>query len=207
VIDLTSPSGSVRLAPTDFDALVEVTRDRSGRDSVIAGPDMAAALADDRLGAMLNVVVDPAIELRLVVAGPETRVEHRGWLAGDALVLLLWVRPELRQLMSTDRAFLTATLVRLTRMRPRHLADRVPADFPAATLDELVSTDPRLRALALADARADFAWRLDLTSEGGRRTLTAVDGDLGLRLADPDKDRLMPVTNTFAYRVLSTVLA
>ncbi len=83
----------------------------------------------------------------------------------------------------------------------------MPVAFAAARLDELVSADSQLRALALADTFADFAWRLDLASNGDTRTLTAVDGDRGLRFAYPDEHRLVPVTNTFGYRVLSTVLA
>jgi hypothetical protein len=202
MIDLTS-SGAVRLDPSDFAALVNAARHRSAG----ASAEAEQALADERLGGVMNVILDPAAEMRLVVAGPDTRLEHRGWLADGVLVLLLGVRPDLLQLMGTGPAFLTATLVRLTRMRPRHLPERVPADFAAARLDELVSPDPRVRARALADADADFAWRLDLSSNGGERALVAVDGDLGLRFAYPNEDRLVPVTNTFGYRVLSTALA
>jgi hypothetical protein len=194
----------VRLSPADFDTLVGAARhDGLGAD---ARPGVPGALADPRLDAAVSVILDPAAELCLVVAGPQTRLEHRGWLAGETLVLLLGVRPEVLQLMAAERAFLTATLVRLTRMRPRHVPERLPAEFAAGRLDELVSTDPRLRALALADAAADFAWRLDLASEGGPRTLTAVDGECGLRFADPEQNRLVPVTNTFGYRVLSSML-
>ncbi len=203
MIDLTSSSGAVRLDPSGFDALVDTARNPSAD----APPDAKEALANDRLEGIMNVILDPAAEMRFVVAGPDTRLEHRGWLADDVLVLLLGVRPELLQLMATDPALLTATLVRLTRMRPRHLPERVPSNFPAARLDELVSPDPILRPQALADASASFAWRLGLTWAGGKRTLTAVDGDLGLRFAYPDEERLVPVTNTFGYRVLSTILA
>jgi hypothetical protein len=201
MIDLTSP-GAVRLDPSGFESLVDAARDRSG-----ATPEAKEALADDRLDGVMGVILRPAADLRLVVAGPGTRLEHRGWLADGVLVLLLGVRPELLQLMRTGPAFLTATLVRLTRMRPRHLPRRVPAEFAAARLDELVSPDPRLRARALTDANADFAWRLDLSSNAGERALIAVDGELGLRLAYPNEDRLVPVTNTFGYRVLSTAFA
>jgi hypothetical protein len=202
VIDLTS-SGAVRLDPAGFEALVDAAR----HGSAGAAPEAKEALADERLDGVMSVMLDPAAVMRLVVAGPDTRLEHRGWLANGVLVLLLGVRPELLQLMKTPPAFLTATLVRLTRLRPRHLPERVPAEFAAARLDELVSPDRRLRAPALADVNADFAWRLDSWWDGGGRTLTAVDGDLGLRIAYPDVDRLVPVTNTFCYRVLSTVLA
>ena len=203
MIDASLSSGPIRLSPADFDALVDAAQDGAagGRPGVRGVP------ADDRIDAIMSVVVDPAAELRLVVAGPATRLEHRGWLAGDVLVLLLGVGPDVRQLVATDRALLTATLVRLTRMRPRNLPERAPVEFAARRLDELVSSDPRLRALALDHAHADFAWRLDLRWDGGGRSLTGVDGELGLRLAYPDEGRLVPVTNTFCYRVLSTVLA
>lgn len=203
MIDLTS-SGAVRLGPSDFETLVNAARD----GSVDAPPEAKEALADERLDGLMDVILRPSAELRLVVAGPDTRLVHRGWLADGALVLLLGLRPDLLQLTKTPSAFLTATLVRLTRMRPRHLPpERVPADFAAARLDELVSPDPRLRARALADADADYAWRLDLSSNGRERALIAVDGELGLRLAYPNEDRLVPITNTFGYRVLSTALA
>jgi hypothetical protein len=202
VIDLSSP-GAVRLDPSGFEALVDAAR----HGSAGAPPQAKEALADERLDGVMSVMLDPAAVLRLVVAGPDTRLEHRGWLADGVLVLLLGVRTDLLQLMKTPPAFLPATLVRLTRMRPRHLPERVPVEFAAARLDELVSPDARLRAPALAEVNADFAWRLDFWWDGGGRSLTAVDGDLGLRFAYPDVGRLVPVTNTFGYRVLSTVMA
>lgn len=203
MIDLSPSPGAVRLDPAGFDALLDAARNPAAG----AAAEATEALTNDWLDGIMKVILDPAAELRLVVAGPITRLDHRGWLADGVLVLLLGVRPGLLQLMETDPAFLPATLVRLTRMRPRHLPERVPADFPAARLDELVTHDARMRARALADADASFAWRLDLTMDGGKRTLTAVDGDRGLRFAYPEEQRLVPVTNTVGYRVLSTVLA
>jgi hypothetical protein len=203
MIDLTGPDGVIRLDPSDFDAIVEAAR-HPGAEV----PDhVRQALAHDPLRDNINVILDPAAEIRLVVAGPAARLVHRGWLTDDALVLLLGVGPELLQLMKTDPASLTATLVRLTRMRPRHLPARAASDFPSVRLDELTSPDPRLRGQALTDADAGFAWHLDVASDSGRRTLTAVDGDLGLHFAYPQQGQLVPVTNTFCYRVLSTVLA
>jgi hypothetical protein len=201
MIDLSSPSGAVRLDPAGFDALIEAARHPQAGTPA----DVRQALADGRLDAIMPVVLDPAAQLRLLVAGPTSRLEHRGWLTDQALVLLLGVRPGLLQLTATDPAFLTATLVRLTRMRPRHLPQRLPATFTAARLDQLVTDEPSIRAKALADAHADFAWRLDLASDSDRRSLIAVDGELGLRFAHPDEERMVPVTNTFCYRVLSTI--
>lgn len=200
MIDLDS--AAIRLDPDAWDALIATAQD----PNVDAPAEVAAALEDERLNGVLNVVLEPAVELSLVVAGPVTRLEHRGWQADGALVLLLALRPGLLQLMATPVEFLTATLVRLTRMKPRHLPERDAVPFPAARLEDLTCAEPTRRAEALALAGADFAWRLDLTWDGRAQRLTAVDGERGLHLANPGEDLLTPVTNTFCYRILSTAL-
>ena len=82
------------------------------------------------------------------------------------------------QELSFPPAFLTAALVRLTRMRPRR---------PDAT-------------------GPDFAWELSATWDGGSRHLIATDGPDGIRITDPVDGSARPATNTEVYRILSTLL-
>ncbi len=169
-------------------------------------PEVADALGDGRLAAALPVLADPLVRVSLVVASSDVRLEHRAWVSPDHLVLALGVRPGLVQLHAQDPAYLTAALVRLTRMRPRRVEERPEVAFPTERLPELVAEDGGVRAPALADAGADLAWRLEARWHDGERLLTAVDGRHGVRLADPATARLRPVSNTVAYRVLSTLL-
>ncbi|MCD4525271.1 hypothetical protein [Nocardioides sp. cx-173] len=169
---------------------------------------LAALLAGEQPGPepLLAVIAEPTVTLGLAVAGVETRLEHRAWVTRESAALLLGVRPGLFQLMAHDPAFLTAALVRLTRMRPRRVEDREPVDLPAERLPDLVAADETVRRAALAAAGADFAWHLSLRWQGGQRDLVAVDGPRGLHLGDPAAPRLVPVSNTTAYRILSTAL-
>ena len=146
------------------------------------------------------------------MAGGSVRLEHRGWVGPDLAVLLAGVHagrgPHLGpdegewRLLSMPPAFLTSGLVRLTRIRPRR---DVGQPLAGAWDDDLVSADEPRRRAALAALGADFAWRLRATWRGGNRLLHAVDGARGLHLADVS-GRLGRVSNTFGYRVLSTLL-
>jgi hypothetical protein len=202
LIDLDPTSGALRLDDEGVTALLEAAR----QDGAADHPDAVAALAADHLRAAVAVIREPAVTLRLVVAGEAVRLEHRGWLTPGAGALLLGVRPGLWQLMALDPAFLAAALVRLTRMRPRRRVDG-PGDRPAAgRLADLVDPDPGLRRAALSAAGAQLAWQLRLEWPGGEREATAVDGPQGIHLADPATGELRPASNTEVYRVLSTAL-
>jgi hypothetical protein len=168
----------------------------------------AALLAGEQPGPepVLAVIAAPLVTLGLTVAGTDTRLEHRGWFTREDGALLLGVRPGVFQLAAHDPAFLTAALVRLTRMRPRKVAEREPVELPAERLPDLVSPDEAVRRAALAAVGADFAWHLAVRWDGGQRDLVAVDGPHGLHLVDPEAPRLVPVTNSTAYRILSRVL-
>ena len=126
----------------------------------------------------LAVVDAPLVTVTLRVTGPEVSLEHRGWIDRERATLLVGVKPELFQVISVPPAFLTAALVRLTRIRPRRPDDHGP----------------------------HFEWELHAAWPGGARTLVAQDGPGGLRLADPLDGSLRPVSNTVAYRILSTLL-
>jgi hypothetical protein len=126
----------------------------------------------------LAVLDDPLVTLSLEVAGPEVGLRHRGWIDRDTATLLIGVRPDVFQVISLPPAFLTAALVRLTRIRPR----RPGGDGPG------------------------FGWQLDAVWPGGSRHLVATDGPDGLRLADPGSGALRPASNTEVYRILSTLL-
>jgi hypothetical protein len=154
--------------------------DQDGFDSLRAGtdPDAALAVSAARLGPALAVIDDPVVTLTLTVTGAHTRLEHRGWVGRDTATLLVALRPELFQLVTMPPAFLTSALVRLTRMRPRRPDDAGP----------------------------DFGWELAADWAGGSRRLVASDGRDGLRLVDPVDGTPRPVSNTAAYRILSTLL-
>jgi len=200
VIDLSMPA--VRFDAAGWDAVMQAARE-PGTGSA----DAAAGLADDRLRRLMEVVTRPAATVELLVAGPVTHLRHRGWLGDHVLVLLAAVRGELAQLTAAPADFLTSTIVQLTRMKPRHVGERAELPFPAADLDDLTGEDAARRAAALTRAGGDFAWRLDVSWDGGGRTLVAVDGGRGLWFADRESDLLIPVTNTECYRVLSTTFA
>ncbi|MCW2845767.1 MAG: hypothetical protein JWN22_3683 [Nocardioides sp.] len=202
LVDLDGESRSVRLDDDGLAGLLAAAADRRGATH----PDLEIALASGALDAALGTVAAPVVRLSLVVAGSAVRLEHRGWLGRETLALLLGVRPGLHQLMTLDPAFLTASLVRLTRMRPRRNGQPTGADLDTERLTDLVAEDPGARRAGLARVGADLAWDLRLTWAGGGRHLVAVDGPGGIRLADPVTGALRPASNTFVYRVLTTVL-
>ncbi|MCW2794484.1 MAG: hypothetical protein JWO76_3582 [Nocardioides sp.] len=206
LVDLDGESRSVRLDDDGLASLLAAAADRRGATH----PDLELALASGALDAALGALAAPVVRLSLVVAGSTVRLEHRGWLGPDTLALLLGVRPGLHQLMTLDPAFLTASLVRLTRMRPRRherpIAADPDTDPDTDRLGDLVAEDPEVRGAGLARVGADHAWDLRLAWDGGGRHLRAVDGADGIRLADPVTGTLRPASNTFVYRVLSTVL-
>jgi len=98
VIDLSSP-GAVRLDPSGFEALVDAAR----HGSAGAPPQAKEALADERLDGVMSVMLDPAAVLRLVVAGPDTRLEHRGWIEAEWAVSELGRRAKYYQLTAAGR--------------------------------------------------------------------------------------------------------
>lgn len=121
---------------------------------------------------------DLMVSLTLTVVGPEVRLEHRARIDPDVVLLDAEVHPgEIREL-SFPPAFLTAALVRLTRMRPRRPDDTGP----------------------------DFSWELDIEWDGGSRRLAATDGPSGIRITDPVDGSQRPMSNTEVYRILSTLL-
>jgi hypothetical protein len=152
----------------------------AARDPERVPAEILLAVPPDRLDAVLQVIARPVARLSLVVEGAEVRQEHQAWVVRDLTVLRLAVRPGLHQLMTFPPAHLTAALVRAVRMRPRR-----PAQHP--------------------DPDSDFTWHLELEWAGGVRSLTAVDGATGLRIVEPDREP-RPVSNTEAYRILSTLL-
>jgi len=116
--------------------------------------------------------------LTLRVVGPESQLEHRARIDRDVVLLDAEVHPGQLQELSFPPAFLTAALVRLTRMRPRRPDDTGP----------------------------DFSWELEVEWEGGSRRLAATDGPSGIRLTDPVDGSQRPASNTEVYRILSTLL-
>ena len=121
---------------------------------------------------------DILVALTLTVTGPGVRLEHRARIDRDVVLLDAEVHPGQLQELSFPPAFLTAALVRLTRMRPRRPDDAGP----------------------------DFAWDLTLEWDGGMRRLSATDGPGGIRLTDPVDGSERPASNTEVYRILSTLL-
>lgn len=202
LIEVEFDTGMLRLDRPGFDALLEAAR----ADGAPGHPEAVMALGSGRLDRAMAAIAEPLVTISLTVAGQTTRLEHQAWVTRKSAALLLGVQQGLFQLMTQDPAFLTAALVRLTRMRPRRVSERADIGFPPDRLDALVDADEDRRRTALADAYADFAWHLEARWDGGERRLTAVDGPRGLHLADPGSARLVPVSNTFAYRILSTVL-
>lgn len=169
-------------------------------------PDLRAALASVPVRAVLAARQAPLASLDLVVAGPDSRLDHRVWVDEQWAGLRLQVRAGLHQLMAVPPGHLTAGLVRLVRLRPRRVDERADVPFPRSRLDDLVATERTLRTAALADAGAELAWRLEVGSADGGQVLTATDGAGGLRLAEAGQDVLRAVSNTAGYRILSTVL-
>jgi hypothetical protein len=201
LIELDAESGAVRLDDEGFAALLAAARADSGADAAAV-----AALESERLGWALTAVDRPVVTLELVVAGAASSLTHRAWVDRDCAALLLGVREGLLQLMAAPPAYVASSLVRLTRLQPRRVDERVDVPFPASRLPDLVDPDPARRTAALADAGAEVAWQLAITWTGGRRELTAVDGPGGVRLAEPGGDTLRAVTNTELYRILTTAL-
>jgi hypothetical protein len=115
---------------------------------------------------------DALVTFTLEVEGPAARLSHRGWVGEESATLVVGVRPGEDREITVPPAFLTAALVRLTRMRPRRPDDD----------------------------GAEFRWLLAATGPTGSVRVEATDGPGGLRLAD------QPVSNTEAYRILSTLL-
>jgi hypothetical protein len=197
-----------RLDGAGVSALLAAARDEP------VDPEAAVTLASGRLDAALAALADPLVSLELVVAGGSVRLAHRGWANDDLVVLLAAVHAPAAgpegggewRLLTMPPDLLTSGLVRLTRIRPR----RDPAEpLAGAWRDDLVATDPDVRGRArsaLGLPESGFAWRLQATWPTGERLLRAVDGPAGLHLADPAGDDLQRVSNTFCYRVLSTLL-
>ena len=201
LVEAGAADGVVRLDTEGAEAVLELAREPEAPPH----PEMVALVATGELEPTLRAIGAPAATLTLTVAGEESRLVHRGWLQPGVAALLLGLRPGLFQLQTQDPSYLTAALVRLTRMAPRRLPERSPAPFPSAGLAALTGGDAERRRAALAEVSAGFAWHLELAWPGGLRTLTAVDGTRGLHLADP-RGILTPVSNTLVYRALSTLL-
>lgn len=191
-IEVDPQSGAVRLDDAGLDALSQVA---------------TTALQGSSIGEReLIALREPVVSVDLVVASATTRVQHRAFLIDDAGAVLLGVASGLHQLMALPPAYLASALVRMSRLKPRRVADRVDVPFPASRLDDLVSTDQYRRTVALDDASADLAWRLALLSTEHRMDVTATDGPGGVRLAEPGADVLRALTNTAVYRIFSTAL-
>lgn len=177
-----------------------------------ADPDPELVAALDAAGttslldaALLDTAREPEVVLDLVVAGTSTMLAHRAWVDPDRAVLVLGVRPGSHQVMVIPPGHLAAALVRMTRLRPRRTGPRAPRSHPSAGLAALVSADEGVRASALGEVDAGFAWRLGVAwADSGRSEITAIDGRDGLFWAD--EDALHPVSNTTAYRAFATVL-
>lgn len=188
--EVDAESGSVRLDDEGLSALLE--------------GQPPTALDSERLAPALAALRQPTVALELVVGGSAARLAHRIGVSPDAAALLLGVRPGLHQLSVVPPSYVASALVRLTRLRPRPTAERSARAFSADRQEELTHEDPARRTAALAEAGADHAWRLVVARAGDHRSITAVDGQAGLFLAEGDT--LLPITNTTAYRIFSTVL-
>lgn len=200
LVEADPGSSALRLDDAGVAALLAAAREPEGD----LPAELLLEVRPERLATVLDTIAQAVATLELTVAGPEARLVHAGWLVPGMAVLRLAVRPGLHQLMTIDPAHLTAALVRATRMRPRRLPERTGARAvadPAA----LVAADDARRRQALREVGGGFAWHLELAWADGARSLTAADGPAGLHLLEPD-GRLHPVSNTGAYRVLSTLL-
>lgn len=208
MIRVDRDAGTIRLADGELDLLLEAAGPAGAGSAVgtALDPDAVLALASGEWDAPLAAVRDPLVHVELVVAGRSVRQVHRAWVTYDVATLLLAVNGGERQLMHLPPAFLTASLVRLTRLRPRRTASPGVVVLPADNLDGLVSPDEEVRRAALEAARADLGWRLHATWPGGERLMHAADGPHGVHLADPATGTLRGASNTFVYRVLSTLL-
>jgi len=202
VIRVDAATRSIRLAEGELDLLVEAARS----DGAAGHPDAVMALASGDWDVPLRAVLDPLVRVDLVVAGRSVRQQHRAWVTYDVATLLLSVTDGEQQLMHLPPAFLTSALVRLTRLRPRRTAEPGVHEMPAERLDDLVAPDEGVRRAALDAASAEVGWRLHAMWSGGERLMHAVDGPRGIHLADPATRPLRGASNTFVYRVLSTLL-
>ena len=195
----------------DHDPATGVLRlDPAGLDALTAGaahPEVAAVLANEQWRAAVEDVRDPAATLTLVVAGPEARLVHRGWIRPEGCALLLGVHGDEHQLVRHHPSYLAASLVRVTRMRPRRLdGPRSPVPIDGWTRDHLVDEDPMIRTAALDAAGAGFAWRLDVSTGAGGQSLLVTDGAAGIHAYDADAGVLQPTTSTAVFRVLAAIV-
>lgn len=195
----------------DLDPATGVLRlDGAGLDALTAGsayPEVAVVLAEERWRAAVEDIRDPAATLTLVVAGPGARLVHRGWIRPRGCALLLGVHEDEHQLVHHHPSYLAASLVRVTRMRPRRLdGPRSPAPIDEWTRDHLVDEDPAIRQAALDAAGAGFAWRLDVSIGVDARSLLVTDGGTGIHAYDGDAGVLQPTNNTAVFRVLAAIV-
>ena len=201
LVEVDGESGAVSLDAAGWEALLA-----AHRGAETAHPDAVLAVASGRLDPALDAVAAPAATASWVVAGPQVRLEHRAWVDQRTAALLLGVRDDRYRLLASHPAFLTAALVRTTRLRPHRQQQETPTPFPSDRLPELVAADPELRRRALTDAGAGFAWHLVGDGPAGQGALTATAGDAGVCLADTEQGLLRPASNTTVYRLLSTLL-
>ena len=199
LIERDPVSGVLRVDHDGLQALVSASR---GADV----PEAATVLETDGLPEAMTTVTDPDVTVELVVAGTSARLSHRIWVDPDRAVVVPELRPGVAQLLVVPPDHLAAALARLARLRPRRHDHRVVRAFRPDRLEDLVAPDAAVRADALAEAGAGFAWQLAVGSAGEARVVTAVDGPEGPSLADPDAGVLRPTTPTAVYRLFTTVL-
>ena len=189
----------VRLDDGGFAAVLAAARGEAEPD-----PEVAEVLARPELVGPLTAATEPLVTLSLTIASADLRQEHRGWLTYDDGLLLLAVRDSVRQLLPVPPAMLAVTLARLVRIGPRKVGDRTSRPLGGDLQGQLFDRDAGVRARALQEAGNRYAWSLVVSWAGGERRLVATDGESGLCIVDDD--RLVPVSPTFGYRLLTTVL-
>jgi len=196
-VDLDRSTGSLRLDDEGFEALVAGT---DATQEVRADPAVAAALrAVDT--AEVRVCVD--------VAGRGLTQTHLAWVTPEAVALLLSVTGHERQLITTAPQHLAAAVARVVRIGPRKVGERTAVEVDQDVLEDLFHADETRRWSAMTVAGADLAWTLSATWDDGERLLSVVDGPSGLQAVEPDGEgrwRLVPVTGTWVWRRLTTLL-
>lgn len=155
------------------------------------------------LGDLLDALRNPDLTVTVDVATAPTRRRHKFAYDAGSGAALIAVSDSTLRLVTASRAFAASGLAQAVSLRPfpgGHMGPPEPADHQIVT--DLVAQDQARRSSALAQVRADLAWRIRATGDRQLDITAAVRRD-ALLTSLGDGLVLTPTSSTVVFRHLT----